>query len=33
MNKLWEGAKWLVNETQNAVGVSVTKYSENVLLD
>lgn len=33
MKKLCEEAAWLVNETQNTVGVSVTNFSENVWLD
>ena len=33
MNKLCEDATWIVEKTQNAVGLSVTKLSENVWLD
>lgn len=33
MNRLCEDATWIVEETRNAVGISVTKFSENVWLD
>lgn len=33
MDRLSEDATWLVNETQNVVGVGVTKFSESVWLD